>query len=43
LKDKRLEEDEKELLKKVLGYIADQGYLDYKIPKYLKTAENVIL
>jgi len=43
LKDNRLEEHQRELLKKVLGYIANQGYLDYKIPKYLKHAENVFL
>jgi len=43
LEDSRLEEHERELLKKVLGYIAKQGYLDYKIPKYLKHAENVFL
>jgi hypothetical protein len=43
LKDKRLEEDKKELLKKVLRYIANKGYSNYKMPRYLKTAENVIL
>jgi len=43
LKDKRLEEDEKELLKKVSKNIASKGYSNYKIPKYLKAVESVIL
>jgi hypothetical protein len=43
LKDKHLEEDKKELLKKVSKNIASKGYSNYKMPKYLKTAENVIL
>ena len=43
LKDNRLEEHERELLKKVLRYIANQGYLDYELPEYLENAENVML
>jgi len=43
LKDKRLEEDKKELLKKVFKNIASKGYSNYKMHRYLKTAENVIL
>ena len=43
LKDKRLEEDEKELLKKVSKNIASKGYSNYKMPRYLQPAENVIL
>ncbi|MFP3256947.1 MAG: DUF927 domain-containing protein, partial [Candidatus Nanopusillus acidilobi] len=43
LKGDSLEEHERELLKKVLRHIANQGYLDYELPEYLENAENVIL
>jgi hypothetical protein len=43
LKDNRLEGHQRELLKKVLGYIANQGYLDYELPEYLENAENIYL
>jgi hypothetical protein len=43
LKDDRLEEHDRELLKKVLKDIANQGYFDYELPEYLQTTENVIL
>jgi uncharacterized protein (DUF927 family) len=43
LKNNNLEEHERELLKKVLKDIANKGYSDYKLPEYLKNAENIIL
>jgi hypothetical protein len=43
LKHDRLEEHERELLKKVLKDIENKGYSDYELPEYLENAENVIL
>ena len=43
LKDDRLEEHERELLKKVLKDIENKGYSDYVLPEYLENVENVIL
>jgi len=43
LKCDSLEEHERELLKKVLKDIANQGYFDYELPEYLENAENIII